>query len=121
MLQSKVAVLTEPKECDEQRITIGRRETYGTQQVIFDCTDVSKVFDGLENINRVSLLLRLPNGETRSTTLDLDRNQSTLSWNVSTEDTKCKGNAECELFFYFENGGLWKSNIFKVIIKPDIG
>lgn len=120
MLQSKIHICINPQEYDDQTITIGRRETYGTHQVIFDCADVFKAFGGPDSFSRVDLMYCLPNGETRSIPLNMDRNNELL-WNVSTEDTERKGNAECELYFYLKKGGLWKSNVFLVKIKPDIG
>ena len=109
---------TVPVSVDElkvQGITIGRRDTYGTEQVVFDLADLIATYgDG-----SAVLMVKRKLDETAypATT---EQEDGKLLWTVSNIDTAYKGRGECEIFWYVE-GNLAKSVIFPLSILRDIG
>ena len=96
-------------------IIIGRRNTYETQQVIFDISWLVQTYGE----GTAELLIKRPKDASAYPVVAvLDGN--TLTWTVSDTDTQDKGHGECEIFWYV-NGGLAKSCICGITILRDIG
>ena len=115
ILEQSVIVSTEAIEIDPQIISIGRTRTYGTVQICFDCAAVIEKYGSVEG---VELWLMMPGKPIRTRMIEFDG--VSAFWLVDETDTDKCGNGEAELYFYLSGGGLWKSSIFPVIIKPDI-
>jgi len=107
-----------PVSVDElkvQGITIGRRDTYGTEQVEFDLTELIDTYGNGSAI----LMVKRKLDETAypATTEQAD---GKLLWTVSEIDTAYKGKGECEIFWYVD-GNLAKTVIYPISIMRDIG
>ena len=107
-----------PVSVDElkvQGITIGRRDTYGTEQVVFDLSELMATYgDG-----SAVLMVKRPVDETAypATT---EQTEGQLIWTVSDIDTAYKGKGECEIFWYVDRN-LAKTVIFPTSVLRDIG
>lgn len=102
-------------ELKVQGITIGRRDTYGTEQVVFDLAELIDVYGEGSAV----LMVKRPGDETAypATTEQTD---GQLIWTVSDIDTAYKGKGECEIFWYV-NGNLAKTVIYPTNVLRDIG
>ena len=112
MARQQTVYITETDS--SQKIIIGRAETYGTQQVIFD---FSQMVQKLGQPQQIKLYIAF-GGSLRELTLPVVG--TTAIWNITADDTASKGVGECEVYYLLESGGLWKSDIFQVTVKRDI-
>ena len=107
-----------PVSVDElkvQGITIGRRDTYGTEQVEFD---LAELIDTYGNGSAILMVKRkLDETAYPATTEQAD---GKLLWTVSEIDTAYKGKGECEIFWYVGED-LAKTVIYPISIMRDIG
>lgn len=102
-------------ELPQGGITIGRRATHDTEQVVFDLSYLINTYgDGV-----AELLVKGPQNETAYPTVTT-QSDGKLTWVVSDVDTSYKGSGECEIFWYVD-GGLAKSVIYPLTILRDIG
>lgn len=108
-----------PVSVDELKalgITIGRRDTYGTEQVVFDLSELIETYGAGSAV----LMVKRPSDETAYPAATTEQNETSLVWTVSEIDTAVKGRGECEVFWYVESN-LAKSVIFPLSILRDIG
>lgn len=103
-------------EKNNQNIIIGRRDTYGTEEIAFD---LSYLIDAFGDGTAV-LLIKRPQDATAYPASGITQTDSTLTWRVSGIDTAYKGHGECEIYWYVDDG-LAKSIIYSVTILRDIG
>lgn len=102
-------------ESPQGGITIGRRATHDTEQVVFDLSYLINTYgDGV-----AELLVKGPQNETAYPAVTTQADGK-LVWVVSDVDTSYKGSGECEIFWYVD-GGLAKSVIYPLTILRDIG
>lgn len=102
-------------ECNKPEIIIGRRGTFGTEEIIFDLSDLIESYG---NGSAVLMVKRPKDIAAYPTTTTQNENQ--LSWIPNEIDTSYKGSGACELFWYVD-GGLSKSVVYPLIIERDIG
>ena len=102
-------------ELKVQGISIGRRDTYGTEQVVFDLTELIDVYGEGSAV----LMVKRPGDETAYPAAT-DQEDGKLLWTVSDIDTAYKGKGECEIFWYVD-GNLAKTVIYPTNVLRDIG
>ena len=98
-----------------QNIIIGRRNTYGTEVIIFDLTYLIETFG-----NGTAVLMVKRANDASAYPAVTEQADNRLSWSVSDVDTSYKGHGECELFWYVDDA-LAKSVIYDVTVLRDIG
>lgn len=103
--------------CDSStpKITIGRRGTYGSEQVVFNLTHLI----GTYGAGSAVLMVKRPQDETAYPAVTT-QDETTLTWVISDVDTAYKGSGECEIFWYVDDA-LAKTVIYPLAILRDIG
>lgn len=102
-------------ESCSQGITIGRRGTYGTEQVVFDLSKLIETYGAGSAV----LMVKRPNDSTAYPAVTTQEDV-TLTWTVGDVDTAYKGAGECEIFWYVDDA-LAKTVIYPLAILRDIG
>lgn len=98
------------------KIIIGRRNTYGSEEVRFDLSNLISAYgDG-----SAVLMVKRSTDET-AYPAETVRDGNVLVWAVRDVDTSYKGQGECELFWYVGENALAKSIIYPVVVMRDIG
>ena len=103
-------------QADEKTpIRLGRVGENEVTQVQFDLSELIKDYgDGT-----VTLMAKRSQ-DTDAYPVATTRNNTKMSWLVTSGDTAYKGQGKCELFWYVGNA-LAKSIVFVTIVEPDIG
>lgn len=103
--------------CDSStpKITIGRRGTHDSEQVVFNLTHLI----GTYGAGSAVLMVKRPQDETAYQAVTT-QDETTLTWVISDVDTAYKGSGECEIFWYVDDA-LAKTVIYPLAILRDIG
>ena len=102
-------------EKGSQNIIIGRRNTYGTEVIVFDLSYLIETFgDGS------AILMVKRSTDSTAYPAVTEQIDNRLSWSISDVDTSYKGHGEAELFWYVDDA-LAKSVIYDITVLRDIG